>query len=60
MSGLMFLFSGFVIVLAVWAVRSFARRPQVGDSAIDALRMRLASGEITYEEFERTRKALGG
>jgi len=32
--------------------------PTGGDQAMDTLRRRLASGEITQEEFERTRRAL--
>jgi putative membrane protein len=45
-----------VIVLA-WRVFSASRG---GDQAIEVLRRRLASGEISQEEFERTRRVLQG
>lgn len=59
MGGMMLLFWGTVIVLAIWAIRSFAAPRQGGDAALDVLRRRLAAGEITPDEFEKTRKALG-
>lgn len=59
MSATMLLFWGGVIVLAVWAIPSFAGLRQTGDAAIAVLGRRLAAGEITLEEFERTKKALG-
>lgn len=47
-----------VIGLAVVLIRaSIDRRPRI-DQPIDILRRRLAAGEISQEEFERTRKAL--
>ena len=58
MAATMVLIWGGVIVLAVWAIRALAAPRQTGDQAIDVLRKRLASGEITSEEFERTKKAL--
>ena len=59
MSSMMLLFWGGVIVLGVWAIRSFAGSRQTGDGALDVLRRRLAAGEITPEEYEKTKKALG-
>ena len=59
MAGMMVVFWGGIIVLAVFAIRAFAR-PKGNDPAIDVLRRRLAGGEITQEEFEKTRKALQG
>lgn len=47
------------LFLAVWLFRTYAR-PHPADSAMDTLRRRLASGEITADEFERTRKVLEG
>lgn len=52
------LWSG-IIAVAVFAIRAFAA-PRAGDQALAVLRRRLASGEITQEEFENTRKALQG
>lgn len=54
------LFFGGLIALAIWAVRSFSRRPAGDDSAMQVLRRRLAAGEIPQEEFEKIRKALQG
>ena len=58
---MMVVFWGGIIVLAVWAIRSFSGGP-VGrqDSALDILKRRLASGEITEAEYEQARKALQG
>ncbi len=49
------------VVLIVWLVlqaTSPRREPPV-DSAADTLRLRLARGEITPEEYEQTRRTLG-
>jgi uncharacterized membrane protein len=55
------------MMLLVWAavlaailvmVRFFSTPHPHGDGALDTLRRRLASGEITADEFERTRKLL--
>jgi uncharacterized membrane protein len=59
MSAMMVLFWGGVIVLAIWAIRSFAGPRQTGDTSLDVLRRRLAAGEIAQEEFEKTKKVLG-
>jgi putative membrane protein len=59
MGGMMLLFWSGVIVLAIWAIRSFTGPRQAGDAALDVLRRRLAAGEITPDEFEKTKKALG-
>jgi len=47
-------------ILAGWIVRTYMRPHPDSRSALDTLRQRLASGEITPEEFERTRKVLQG
>lgn len=56
------LFWAGLIALMVWAVRStFAPRHNAEptrESAIEILRRRLASGEITPEEFDRIRQLL--
>jgi len=59
MSGMMLLFWGGLIALIVFAIRTFTPS-RGGDAAMDVLRKRLAGGEISQEEFEKTRKALGG
>ena len=53
------LFVGAVILLAIWAIRGFSGPKQSGDSAMDTLRKRLAAGEISPEDFDKTKKALG-
>jgi putative membrane protein len=59
MAVVMFLFWGGLIVLAVVAVRALIHPRPAPDGALDVLRRRLAAGEITAEEFERTKKTLG-
>jgi len=59
MAGMMVLFWGVIVVLAFFAIRAFSG-PKSTDQALDILRRRLAGGEITQEEFEKTRKALQG
>ena len=59
MAAMMVVVLGVIIVLAVLAIRAFTG-PTSGDQAIDVLKRRLAGGEITQEEFEKTRKALQG
>ena len=59
MGGMMVLFWGGVIALGIWAIRAFSAPRHVGDSSFEILRRRLAAGEITPEEFEKTKKALG-
>ena len=54
---MMVLFWGVIAGLVVYAIRSF-RPSHGGDAAIDTLRKRLASGEITQEEFDKTKHAL--
>ena len=57
-SSMVFFLSG-VILLAIWAIRAITSSKQTGDLAMDALRRRLAAGEISPEEFEKTKKVLG-
>ena len=59
MGSMMVLFWGGVILLAIWAIRGFSGPRRTGDTAIDTLRRRLAAGEISPEDFEKTKKALG-
>ena len=56
---MMLLFWGGLALLVVLAVRGFSGSKQT-DIASETLRRRLASGEISAEEYERTRKTLLG
>ena len=57
MAAIMVLFWGGIIAVAIYAIRAFTG-PRGNDPAMDLLRRRLAAGEISQEEFEKTRKAL--
>lgn len=57
---MMLLFWGAFIALAIWVVRALVHRSSPPDSALDILRRRLAAGEITPDEYEKTRRILGG
>ncbi len=59
MAAMMVLFWGGIFVLAVFAIRAFSGSTG-SDPTMDVLRRRLAGGEISQEEFEKTRKALQG
>jgi len=59
MAAMMVLFWGGIFAIAVYAIRAFTG-PRGTDQAMDVLRRRFASGEITPDEFEKTRKALQG
>ncbi len=52
-------FMGGLLVLGIWAIRASSGSTRSGDAAMETLRRRLASGEISQDEFEKTRKALG-
>jgi len=57
---MMLLFWGGILALVVWAVRAFLQQRATSDSAIETLRRRLAAGEISADEFEKTRRILQG
>jgi len=59
MAATMLLFWGGLAALIVFAIRAFTG-PRSAAQAMDDLRRRLASGEITQEEFEKTRRVLQG
>ncbi len=59
MAGMMVLFWGAIVALAVWAFRGFGSRHHA-DDALETLRKRFAAGEISQEEFDRNRHALQG
>lgn len=52
------LFLAGLIVLVIWAVRSFTRPAAGSDTAMEVLRRRLAAGEISQDEFDKTRRIL--
>lgn len=57
---LMFLFWIAVIAVLVFLISRFTgERKNRGDEALDILRKRFASGEISKEEFEEKKKILG-
>jgi uncharacterized membrane protein len=60
MSGMMLLFWGGLIALVIWGIRAFSGPRQTGDQALETLRRRLAAGEISQEDFERTKRVLQG
>jgi putative membrane protein len=59
MAAMMVLFWGGIVAIAVYAIRTLTG-PRGTDQAMDVLRRRFATGEITPDEFEKTRKALQG
>jgi uncharacterized membrane protein len=60
MSGMMIVFWGTVILFGVWAIRTLTRPRIDNQDAMATLRRRLAAGEITPDEFEKTRRILQG
>ena len=60
MGGMMVVFWGAVALLAVWAFRAIGRSRPEGDDAIATLRKRLASGEISQDEYDKTKRILQG
>jgi len=49
---------GGVIVLVVWGIRSLWPAPAAHDDAVEVLRRRFASGEISQDEYERARELV--
>jgi len=60
MGGMMLLFWGGVIALVIWGVRAFTGPRSTGGPAIETLRRRLAAGELSQEEFDKTKRILQG
>lgn len=58
----MLLFWALVIVGIVWVVRELGgpRQQRDRDDPLDILKRRLAQGEISVEEYERSRRTLEG
>ena len=59
MAGMMVLFWGGVILLGIWGIRGLSGPRRTSDAPIEVLRKRLAAGDISPEDFEKTRKVLG-
>ena len=58
---MMVLFWGGLILLVAWGIKTIgAPRPNSSGSALEVLRTRLAAGEITHDEYEKTRRVLQG
>lgn len=55
----MLIFWGGLAAVVVWAIRSGLGSRRESD-AMDVLRRRLAAGEITPEDFEKTKRILQG
>jgi uncharacterized membrane protein len=55
---MMLLLWGGLAVLIVWVVRTFSRRSNRPDSAQEVLKRSFAAGEISPEDYEKTRHAL--
>jgi putative membrane protein len=60
MAPMMLLFWGAAITLVVLAVRSRTGTRRGPDNAVATLRTRLASGDITQDEFEKSKRLLQG
>ena len=56
MAAMMLVILAVIIGFGVLAIRAIG--PKSSDQALDLLRRRLAGGEITQDEFDKTRKAL--
>jgi uncharacterized membrane protein len=56
--GFAILFWGGLIAILVWAVRSATAPRQRPDSAMEVLGRRLATGEISQEEYEHIKRLL--
>jgi len=54
----MLLFWGLVVGFIVWLV-GLCAAPRRTDNSLEVLRRRFAAGEISLEDFDKMRKALG-
>jgi uncharacterized membrane protein len=57
---MMLVFSGGLAALIVYGTRALTRSGNAPESAEEILRRRLAAGQISPEDYERTRKVLDG
>ncbi|TMF39897.1 MAG: hypothetical protein E6I27_01630 [Chloroflexi bacterium] len=58
MGAAMLLFWAGVIALVIWSVKAFASPRPATDPAIETLRQRLAAGEISQEDIDKTKRML--
>ena len=58
MVAMMLLFWGGIVAIAFFVIRAATATRHAGDPAIEILRKRLATGEISQDEFDRTKRAL--
>ena len=57
---MMVLSAGVFVAIVVLVARSFSGPKGDGDQAMNTLRTRLASGQITQDEYEKTSRLLKG
>lgn len=57
---MMLFFWGGLAALVVWVVKTVTSPHEAPSSAEEILKRRLAAGQITDEDYERTRRALQG
>ncbi|MFI5281774.1 MAG: SHOCT domain-containing protein [Candidatus Dormibacterales bacterium] len=57
---MMVLFWGGLIALVYFVARAFSGPKSIGDPAMATLRQRLAAGQISQEEFDKTKRILQG
>ena len=58
---MMLLFGGGLILLVVWAITAIGRpRSGSSDGALEVLKRRFAGGEISQDEYDKTRRILQG
>ncbi len=56
---MMVLVWGALILFVIWAIRAVGGpRPVISNDALAVLKRRLAAGEITHDEYDKTRQAL--
>lgn len=60
MGVMMLIFWAGLIGVIIWGVRALAGPRTTTDPAIDTLRRRLAAGEISQEDFDKTKRLLQG
>jgi uncharacterized membrane protein len=57
---MMVLFWGGIVALVIFGMRARGGPRSAGDPAIATLRQRLAAGEISQEDYDKTKRILEG